>query len=1231
MPSMAVHLILIILGSILLQTLAECPKEWHSYGGSCYHFIMNSQKNIDMAREECQKYGAGLVSVNSAGEDQFLTSYFGQNKLTGFTWYTSGEYIGKNRFQWMGDGKNLDNQIQFWANDALGNGTGNYIVYAYYNDQYKWIRGEGQVKRFSICEIPEVESFRIFTQQRSFDYGQHIKDMNNLQRGPKMNQEPMNVLAIASPKTSYMEFTAFGNPPPTYQWYQGTKEITSAVDSRYTLTNGRLSISTPKKGVDDTYYHCLASNNQGTIVSQKVLFSFGNLGEFLNTEREGVVAVQYEGTYLQCKPPNHKPAIRYQWAFKSTTSFVRPEKSPYIFMSRNGNLYFSEVTLSDSGPYYCIVALAGQEGFKEFNSHQTLLRTSLSIRLHVQNKGAKNIEPQMHADFPSIYPEQPLANAAVYVECFAFGTYALRYSWSRIDGKMPSNVIFRDHNRVMVFLKATVNDSGIYNCRVTNGFGSASTNVSLDVKVKPYFKTQLKDQILDVGSQLTWRCQAHAKPVAVYSWYKNGKIITSVQGKMIVHNNVLTIFKVSESDNGMYQCEASNSFGSTFSAGQLIVLELKPDFWSHPLPESSLASISGNVTLECRPEAAPFPTIQWYKNGMALGLNPGSITDRLSLYYNGDLHIQNVMRSDAGRYKCEATNPLGSASTETELEVKDRIVISTAPRNTKVIFNETAVLRCRASYSKELDVIYSWLFNGHLIDVERDLYYKAGDNENRGDLYIRNAGFKHAGYYLCQVRSIMNAVSSGAHLTVIGPPERPQGLMATKDLNQKESLKLGWYDGIDNGAPITYYIIEYKTNFNNSWEMFGLAISKSMVEVDSQNSQLSTLIHGLIPAASYKFRMASINQYGSGEMSHPTSWIKIPADAPRKPPEEVGGGGGKVSTLVITWKPLSYQEQNGKNFGYQVFWRKKRKDSTADHIWLAANVSGSAKKLVVQVDSADYFTEYEVQVQAWNAIGLGPKSTIVTIFSAEGIPIITVTNVRGLAFNATAIKVTWQPVKEDRKSLQGKLLGYKIKYWRMDLSEIRAIEAIHYGQAKSAIIIGLQPNTYYNFRMMVFNSAGFGPISDPYFAKTYHKPPTDYPTEIYVYPHGSSSCMVKFRGVSTKSDEEPLQGYLVKYWLVNDDIRQAKIIDLGRNVEGIVPDLRKGVVYNLRVIGYSRGGEGAKSSPVTRFTITKNNQVQRDMFDPMNTQALIAGASQTMASLVLTMNCISILLAHLLI
>ncbi len=43
---------------------------------------------------------------------------------------------------------------------------------------------------------------------------------------------------------------------------------------------------------------------------------------------------------------------------------------------------------------------------------------------------------------------------------------------------------------------------------------------------------------------------------------------------------------------------------------------------------------------------------------------------------------------------------------------------------------------------------------------------------------------------------------------------------------------------------------------------------------------------------------------------------------PYEYPKQVGGGGGKVSNLVITWEPLPLRDQNGDNLGYIVYWKE---------------------------------------------------------------------------------------------------------------------------------------------------------------------------------------------------------------------------------------------------------------------------------------------------------------------
>ena len=49
------------------------------------------------------------------------------------------------------------------------------------------------------------------------------------------------------------------------------------------------------------------------------------------------------------------PVLYYQW--QKDGEFIRTDRNPRIFMSCNGNFYFSYVTNRDEGAYVCIVSV----------------------------------------------------------------------------------------------------------------------------------------------------------------------------------------------------------------------------------------------------------------------------------------------------------------------------------------------------------------------------------------------------------------------------------------------------------------------------------------------------------------------------------------------------------------------------------------------------------------------------------------------------------------------------------------------------------------------------------------------------------------------------------------------------------------------------------------------------------------------------------------------------------
>lgn len=92
-------------------------------------------------------------------------------------------------------------------------------------------------------------------------------------------------------------------------------------------------------------------------------------------------------------------------------------------------------------------------------------------------------------------------------------------------------------------------------------------------------------------------------------------------------------------------------------------------------------AVRGNITIPCRPEGSPKPTIKWRKRsaGGAItdisvtinsGQQPTDNTAKFEMTLNGDLIIRDITSSDAGDYICTATNDQGEDNSACTLEVQ---------------------------------------------------------------------------------------------------------------------------------------------------------------------------------------------------------------------------------------------------------------------------------------------------------------------------------------------------------------------------------------------------------------------------------------------------------------------------------------------------------------------------------------------------------------------------------
>ncbi|XP_078309461.1 contactin-like [Crassostrea virginica] len=313
----------------------------------------------------------------------------------------------------------------------------------------------------------------------------------------------------------------------------------------------------------------------------------------------------------------------------------------------------------------------------------------------------------------------------------------------------------------------------------------------------------------------------------------------------------------------------------------------------------------------------------------------------------------------------------------------------------------------------------------------------------------------------------------------------------------------------------------------------------------------------------------------------------IPGAAPFKAPGNIRRGKGKVGSLHIVWEPLSPEEQNGWGIGYIVEWRLPRQDTRTENMWEKRLLPGNVSEFVTTIPGRDqYYVQYEVRLTAFNMFGVGRPSPVQYIHSADDIPVAVPSMVWVEPYNSTALMVHWTPVPNTRDSMKGMLRGYKVNYWlRYGEDENQAIQATLAGQREQALVIGLLPDTWYYVSVQVFNDAGNGQKSEKYPQETFRRAPHMYPTQVKVHSYSSDSVKVTFRGVATTAEEEPLQGYKIRVWETSDNLRKAYDIDVGRAVSGIVTGIKRHSVYKMRVLGYSRGGDGTMSSPPTMFTL----------------------------------------------
>ena len=244
--------------------------------------------------------------------------------------------------------------------------------------------------------------------------------------------------------------------------------------------------------------------------------------------------------------------------------------------------------------------------------------------------------------------------------------------------------------------------------------------------------------------------------------------------------------------------------------------------------------------------------------------------------------------------------------------------------------------------------------------------------------------------------------------------------------------------------------------------------------------------------------------------------------------------------------------------------------------WFYKNIT-NAGQLTYILDDLIVWKNYEIQVAAYNEVGVGSYSQSIYIRTKEGKPASAPSRVDAQAISATAIEVSW--FGPDPQLINGINQGYKIRAFNtMDntTKEVQVEPSSIPDNLQKAIIQNLEPFTEYLINVLCYTSAGDGPSNDPMISvKTQQGLPSEI-SSIKFFNVLDSSLDVEWAPPKKVNGE--LVGFTLKYAAVDKLStlnQELKVQNFSESVlQAHIVDLKPETLYRFEINAWTRVGPG---------------------------------------------------------
>ncbi|CAF0818885.1 unnamed protein product [Didymodactylos carnosus] len=368
--------------------------------------------------------------------------------------------------------------------------------------------------------------------------------------------------------------------------------------------------------------------------------------------------------------------------------------------------------------------------------------------------------------------------------------------WYFNDKPIPTNdqhyqMVQKDNVFELKIKGAKLTDEGKFKVVLTNSEGTTTSEAKLNVHVPPVIDSLPPKIEAVAGNEVVIACKVSGYPRPEITFLKDKKDVTTLDDKQryrIEHDGDkvrLIISDVKEEDQGKYTVRAKNPASTTEEQTSLVVTA--PLQFLDKLKDTDIVS-GQNLTLTCRCQGIPKPTIQWFQNDIEI---KSSTKQKIESKPDGTqtLTVNRVDLTDGGQFKVVATNKDGTTSTSCLVDVVMKPKIESKPQDTNVVIDEQAILSVKLSGVPKPKV--EWLKNGVPVNVDNKRI-QAIEKDDQYSLVINNAVLDDKAAYTLKATNKAGEIESpklNLNVTAILPKVKTD-LLPTLNVTKGEPLVL---------------------------------------------------------------------------------------------------------------------------------------------------------------------------------------------------------------------------------------------------------------------------------------------------------------------------------------------------------------------------------------------------------------------------------------------------------